>query len=169
MNWDAIAAVGEIIGAVAVVVSLVYLAAQIRQNTAQVESQARAQQVASTSSIHNTFTAFRSLIAGSADNADLWARGQADLSSLTPAERTRFDFLMVEMLWTFSMPWLFVDQGILGEEYREVVRSSLRPYLGPGAQAWWRASPHRGEYARGFADAVDALIEGGSSATPAVP
>ncbi len=33
MNWDAISAVGEIVGALAVVVSLIYLAAQIRQNT----------------------------------------------------------------------------------------------------------------------------------------
>ena len=33
MNWDAIGAIGEIIGAVAVVISIVYLAAQIRSNT----------------------------------------------------------------------------------------------------------------------------------------
>lgn len=30
MNWDAIGAVGEIVGALAVVISLVYLASQIR-------------------------------------------------------------------------------------------------------------------------------------------
>ncbi len=35
MNWEAIGAVGEILGALAVLVTLVYLAAQIRQNTAQ--------------------------------------------------------------------------------------------------------------------------------------
>ena len=34
MNWEAIGAVGEIIGAVAVFATLVYLALQIRQNTA---------------------------------------------------------------------------------------------------------------------------------------
>jgi len=33
MNWDAIGAVGEIVGATAVVVSLIYLAVQVRQNT----------------------------------------------------------------------------------------------------------------------------------------
>ena len=33
MNWNAIAAVGELAGAVAVVVSLLYLARQISQNT----------------------------------------------------------------------------------------------------------------------------------------
>jgi len=33
MSWDAVAAMGELIGAVAVVVSVVYLSAQIRANT----------------------------------------------------------------------------------------------------------------------------------------
>ena len=35
MNWDAIGAIGEVLGALVVVVTLVYLAVQIRQNTAQ--------------------------------------------------------------------------------------------------------------------------------------
>ena len=35
MNWDAIGAVGELLGALVVVVTLGYLAIQIRQNTAQ--------------------------------------------------------------------------------------------------------------------------------------
>lgn len=33
MNWEAISAIGEIVGATAVVVSLLYLAVQVRQNT----------------------------------------------------------------------------------------------------------------------------------------
>ena len=33
MNWDAIGAVGEIFGAIAVFVSLIYLAVQTRNNT----------------------------------------------------------------------------------------------------------------------------------------
>ena len=33
MNWEAISGVGEIIGALAVVVSLLYVAGQIRHNT----------------------------------------------------------------------------------------------------------------------------------------
>ena len=33
MNWDAIGAIGEIVGAAAVVVTLIYVAVQVRQNT----------------------------------------------------------------------------------------------------------------------------------------
>jgi hypothetical protein len=41
MNWEAIAAVGELIGALAVVVSIVYLSVQIRHNTGHLEQQTR--------------------------------------------------------------------------------------------------------------------------------
>ena len=43
MNWNAVAALAELLGAVAVVGSLLYLAAQVRQNTKQ--SRLAAQQV----------------------------------------------------------------------------------------------------------------------------
>lgn len=39
MNWDALGAIGELIGAVAVVSTLIYLAIQIRQNTRHVQAQ----------------------------------------------------------------------------------------------------------------------------------
>lgn len=37
MNWDAISAVGKLVGAAGVILTLVYLAIQIRQNTAAVK------------------------------------------------------------------------------------------------------------------------------------
>ena len=40
MNWEAIGAVGETVGALAVLVTLVYLAMQIRQNTKAVQAAA---------------------------------------------------------------------------------------------------------------------------------
>ncbi len=39
MNWDAIGAVGEVVGAVGVILTLGYLAVQIRQNTAMMTAQ----------------------------------------------------------------------------------------------------------------------------------
>jgi hypothetical protein len=41
MNWEAISAIGEIVGATAVVVSLVYVAAQIRENSRTTRSATR--------------------------------------------------------------------------------------------------------------------------------
>lgn len=41
MNWDAVAAISEIVGTTAVVVSLIYVGIQIRQITAVARSSAR--------------------------------------------------------------------------------------------------------------------------------
>lgn len=41
MNWEAVSAIGQVVGAVAVVISLVYLAAQIRDNTRSTRSATR--------------------------------------------------------------------------------------------------------------------------------
>ena len=41
MNWDAIGAIGEIIGALAVLITLIYLSIQIRQNTRVARSTVR--------------------------------------------------------------------------------------------------------------------------------
>jgi hypothetical protein len=38
VNWDAIGAVAEVIGALAVLITLIYLALQIRQNTRAINS-----------------------------------------------------------------------------------------------------------------------------------
>ena len=40
MNWDAVEAIGEIVGALAVFLTLIYLALQIRQNTKAVQASA---------------------------------------------------------------------------------------------------------------------------------
>ena len=40
MNWDAIAAVAEVAGAIGVIVTLLYLALQVRQNNALMQSEA---------------------------------------------------------------------------------------------------------------------------------
>jgi len=40
MNWDALGAVGEVVGALGVILTLIYLAAQIRQNTNQLQGEA---------------------------------------------------------------------------------------------------------------------------------
>lgn len=38
MNWEAIGAIGEVVGAVAVVATLIYLIAQLKQNTAGIHA-----------------------------------------------------------------------------------------------------------------------------------
>ena len=79
MNWDAISAIGEIVGAVAVVVSLIYLASQIRQQNRE----------SRISSSHEITEAFRDTIGALKDPAmaELSVKAMRGLEGLTDAEK----------------------------------------------------------------------------------
>ena len=82
MNWDAIGAVSEILGTIAVVVSLVYLAVQIRNQSRETRL----------STINNSLAEWNSLLAVIANNpelADIWNRGLKN-EELPEGEEVRF-------------------------------------------------------------------------------
>jgi len=87
MNWDAIAAVGELLGASAVLVTLIYLAVQIRQNTSAV----------ATATYESTMTGFNDInivVAGNPALASVLDRGCQNPDSLTTEEVVQFNFLL---------------------------------------------------------------------------
>ena len=87
MNWEAISAVGEIVGASAVLITLIYLAVQIRQNTAAV----------ATSTYESAMTGFNDInvvVASHPALASLLDRGCQDPSSLNAAQVVQFNFVL---------------------------------------------------------------------------
>ena len=62
MNWEAIGAVGEIVGAVAVVGTLFYLAIQIRQNNRVVEENSRQLRLGEVDATLQSFSRYRALL-----------------------------------------------------------------------------------------------------------
>ena len=86
MNWDAVAAIAEGLGAVGVVATLVYLASQIRQ----------AERATLASLQHSTIVqGFQLNVACAApETAPLIVKGGADFDALDPVERLRFALLM---------------------------------------------------------------------------
>ena len=77
MNWDAIGAVGEIIGAAGVIITLAYLATQIRQNTNQLKGEA-------ISSINDTEIVLTKELRGDHDLFVLIIRGTSVWGALEP-------------------------------------------------------------------------------------
>ncbi|MFC1575545.1 hypothetical protein ACFL5A_02720 [Gemmatimonadota bacterium] len=143
MNWEAIAAVGEMIGATAVVVSLIYLAVQIRQNTRQVYEQTRSHHLASLSAVGQGFLEFRASISRNQQTASVWVRGNEDLSCLGDEERQQFDYLAVEFFWSLAMMWLYVQQGVFERELFDHSRKNIPVYAGPGLREWWQTFPNQ--------------------------
>jgi hypothetical protein len=122
MNWDAIGATGEVLGAIAVVVSLVYLAFQIRQNTRQIDENTKAAQAAAfDSSIAHTFKARQAIVENS-DVARIYLEGSNDPDSLSDEDRVRYRLIMHNTLWSL---WNMQSQSRVGDLASETWNAQL--------------------------------------------
>jgi len=130
MNWEVIATVAEVAAAIGVVVSLVYLARQIRQ--ASLDSEAGA-----TQEIARDYANLLSVIL-SDDNADAFMKGLHSYDSLTPVERYKFDFCMAGYLNLVEVVLNHNEAG-RGEDVIEMVTENFGPrvFAYPGAREWW--------------------------------
>lgn len=162
MNWEAIGTVGEIIGAAAVVVSLIYLAAQIRHNTSQLDEQNRSNRITSLTAVGDNFFRFRAQINSNTELASIWKKGGQSLDSLDEEERLRFDLLAVDVFWAWAMMWLYAQEDVVEENLVDISMSNLWLYAKPGVRKWWAESEHRTEYPPEFAKAIDELFRSGS-------
>jgi hypothetical protein len=158
MNWEAIGAIGEIVAAGAVVFSFVYLAAQIRQNTQQVEEQCRTQRQNVLLGARSAFTDWRSLVIQNTTVAAIWKKGSQDLGLLSEEERIQMDFLLVDFFWAWATIWLQMSEGLADESFWETASGNVALYAGPGTRQWWCTSPHRNEYPAGFRESIDAIF-----------
>lgn len=91
MNWDALGAIGEIVGAGAVVVTLVYLSVQIRYANKQAELETLRH-------TYDSLNQFCDLLSRSADTASIVNRGRESLSSLNADELLMFEHIHIRLL-----------------------------------------------------------------------
>ena len=91
MNWDAIGAIGEIAGAVAVFGSLVYLAIQIKGQN--IESQATV-----TNSLSEQWLEFMKGVSGDEKLANIWREGLSNFSDLNDSDKTRFAAMLGQFM-----------------------------------------------------------------------
>lgn len=90
-DWGAI---GEIVGGIAVVASLVYLAAQIRQNTQQIAQGVESNRLAAFERNIAAGNRIRELIILNPDLAELFSRGLESFGHLQHTDKVRFGMLM---------------------------------------------------------------------------
>ena len=94
MNWDAVAAVAEAIGTIAVLVSLIYLAVQIRQSTQQFARGVEANQLAAFERNIESANRIRELLILHPDLAQLLLKGSKSYKTLQGDEKFRFGLLL---------------------------------------------------------------------------
>jgi len=94
MNWDAVGAIAEAVGAIAVFVSLIYVAMQIRQNTKQASRSVEANQLAAFERNVESGNRIRELMILHPDLAQLLLRGFKSYSALEKSDKFCFGLLL---------------------------------------------------------------------------
>lgn len=94
MNWDALGAIAEAVGAIAVFVSLVYVAIQIRQSTKQLARGLEASQLAALEQNVESGNRIRELLIVHPDLTQLLLSGFKDYKELKGPEKLRFGMLL---------------------------------------------------------------------------
>jgi hypothetical protein len=151
MNWEAIGAIGEVVGAAGVIASLMYLAVQIRQNTKSVR-RASARQSSEKNAV---------ALRGLADYSDLFSgdhMGLDRIAELNPSERTRFNMVMGMWMQAKEQDFADVREGILEPEYAVPYQHFMRQIFAcSGGAQWW--SEHRGWFSASFQREIDGLLK----------
>ena len=159
MTIQDLGSLGEFVAAIATLVTLVYLALQIRQNTRTVR----------TSTYQAVLDSSRSdteLILAHPHLERIYRLGRRDNNKLTDDERPVFRMLLGQLLLNYEIMFLQHRHGVLDEDFWRGRQEGLRALLlQPGVRLWWAgAAPllHR-YFATEFRELVDSLLGDGRS------
>lgn len=150
MNWDALGAIGETLGAIGVIVTLIYLARQISQNT-------RAMRLSTSHSIATAAREWNRPLLADPELAWTFQVGTEDPSQLDRKEQARFIELCFSLLRMFEDAQYQFDHGALDPDIWTGYEKLYAAYAkAPGFQAYWakRKETFRPEF-REFIDGYE--------------
>ena len=156
MDWNVISAVAEVTAAVAVVISLIYIAIQVRGNSELLERTIQSNKTQSAQSVIENFDGWRRLILETGSE-DIWFRGVNDLASLDRAEKLRFTYLASTFIWTcWSYYQLNQNEGLIADVNEHIFRDM---YKHPGFREWMQVQRrfHSDEFGE-FLDTVQEAV-----------
>jgi hypothetical protein len=136
VNWEAIGAIGEIVGAGGVIVSLLYLAVQVQAAT-------RANRRENAHQLNEATRGWWAQLSEDSERASIWQRGLTDYASLTPTEALQFSAMVLHLM-TISEELHFarIDKDVphwVGSPYRIGRREIVSL---PGFSAWYAERGH---------------------------
>ena len=122
MNWDAISAISQLVGSIAVVVSVLYLAVQLRSST----------RVARVAAMDAAAAALRDVTKPFMENAELariWRTGLENLETLSPDEQARFFHAAHQFLKALETIHYHYVYGLLDPQLWAGWRDLLHHYI----------------------------------------
>jgi hypothetical protein len=135
MDLDNLAKLGEFVGGFFVVVSLIYLAHQVRQNTRSLRAENYAR-------ILDRMSTVQSRLSTDAELNRIVAVGAEHPERLTRGERLRFSWAMYELFGAAEFMYMQFRENALPATVWTRWESSLLWWLShPGMRSWWAAKP----------------------------
>ena len=132
MNLNDLANLGQIVGAVGVMVTLVYVALQIRQNTNAVRA-------ATAQTVHEHFASWYHLLASDESLSQVVIDGLKDYGSLSEKDKARFVAMVMAFLSYSQNAFLKWRQGMLEPSlwlgWEQVIMNLTGS---PGGRAFWK-------------------------------
>jgi hypothetical protein len=159
LNWEAVGALGEVIGAVGVIFTLGYLAIQVRQNSAVVRAATR-QAISTTQSE----VGFRL-----AANSELRAAAMqfTNVNSTVSEAQLASHFYLRAVLRTFENQYHQYIDGTFDESIWTGYRNSMaQTFASPATREFWHA--HRDLYSMEFATFIESSLFDNHGTSPAV-
>jgi hypothetical protein len=149
--------VGEFVGAIGVVTSLIYLALQIRQNSRQISENTNGVLGSVESEDARGSSDFLQSLAENPGLARIWRLGHSDPEKLTEDEGTQFVMLMGAAFYRLAGSFGQYKRGLLSEDSWQPYDRLIFRYLGSRAvlEWWWRGDV---PFAQSFIDYVNARI-----------
>jgi len=157
MNWDAIGAVGEFIGAILVGATLIYLAFQLRQNTKALTS-------STFQAVSSNMASNMEFFAGDPTISALLVQAQDGLGELKAEERARFGYVMAMAFRRIETVFVQRSLGFIDARLTEgFERSAISAFSSGGVREWWEASK------RAFSDDFSSWIDQQLATNPIKP
>lgn len=140
------------VGAVGVVLAILYLAAQIRQNT-------QAVRLATVQSSTESHSHYLGAVAQNENLARILRSAQSTTSNLTDDERFRLRMLLLQVFNHLESDFYLRQDGVLPAPLAERFSETLATWLKqPGVMEWW--SVHKALMSRDFVAWVEAEVIG---------
>lgn len=153
MNWEMLAAIGQLAAVCVGIPSLIYLAVQIREQT-------RERRQSAVNALAVQWGDLTCALHESAEFSAIYLRGLQSFDALDSISKLRFSAFFNRFLKNSQAMYFAHRDGILTDELWGEIERTMTDLIGyPGVQQWWKTRRHW--HSQEFASVVDAIIARG--------
>jgi len=151
MNWEAMGALSQLVAAIGLIPSVVYLAIQVR-------AQNKAHQRASLDMLTTQWGDLIRTVNDSDDFGRIYLDGLASFEAMEPVSRIRFGAYLLRVFRYWEAMYFHFEDGTLRPSSWKALQAQMADIIAyAGVQDWWRTRKHW--YTDEFRGVVEAVIE----------